>query len=245
MKVLAIIPARGGSKEIPRKNLLNIAKFPLTHWTVQAAKDAFEVTEIIVTSEDEEILQTYSPYAHPRPAELASDTAQLEPVIADVLSNRDMQDEDIVVLLQPTSPLRNGRHIDDALRFLWSTNSDSVVSVCESHHLLWEGGSDPVPMYSPAARPRRQDQNQYEENGAIYAFTMAHWRRTNLRFGGRVALFTMSPEDSVQVDTLLDVDRVESLLQTTRRLSIRPPSHAAGMWYTDADSWSDVFKSKH
>lgn len=208
-EVLAIIPARGGSKGIPRKNLAPCGGRPLVDWTIEAANDSRRVTDAILSSDDHEINEratgrVRAVHRHPL---LAQDDTSTEAVIASLLP---FDPPDIVVLLQPTSPLRTGAHIDEAVQLLEDTwQADSVVSVVPSHAYLW--AADGTPLYTE--RRRRQEMRQFEENGAIYAFTMEHWRRTGNRLGGHVELYVMGEEHRLQVDTPDDLEAMSRLLE--------------------------------
>lgn len=207
--VLAIIPARGGSKGIPRKNLASCGGRPLVDWTIQAANDSRRITDAILSSDDPDILaRAAGPKVRAswRDARMAADETPTEAVLdAHIRMNSGAA---IVVLLQPTSPLRTGKHIDEAIALLEERRADSVVSVVPSHAYLWDASARP--LY--AERRRRQEMAQYEENGAIYVFTMEHWRRTGNRLGGHVELYVMGDEHRLQVDTPDDIEQMSLLL---------------------------------
>lgn len=207
--VLAIIPARGGSKGIPHKNLALCGGQPLVDWTVLAAHDARLVTRGVLSTDSPEISGHAAGKVLPleRPAWLAADDTSTEAVIEHALSVEDAPD--VIVLLQPTSPLRNSAHVDDAIRLLWSSGADSVVSVSPSHTYLWD--AEGKPLY--AERKRRQEMEQYEENGAIYVTTIDQWRRTGNRLGGRVALYVMGDEHRIQIDSPADLEVVSRLME--------------------------------
>lgn len=215
MHVLAIIPARGNSKGIPRKNLAPCAGLPLVDWTVAAANESQALTDAVLSSDDQDILNRASGRVRPlwRPEIIARDNTSTESVMASVLSQQEPP-PDVVVLLQPTSPLRDGRAIDEAVGLLVSSGADSVVSVSPSHAYLW---SDTGPLYFE--RLRRQEMTQFEENGAIYAFTYRHWRSHGNRLGGDTRLYVMGEEHRLQVDSPLDLELVSYVIsqrETTR-----------------------------
>ncbi|HGF7228112.1 TPA: acylneuraminate cytidylyltransferase family protein, partial [Vibrio cholerae] len=140
-RVLALIPARGGSKRLPRKNILPLAGKPLIAWSIEAAQNSQYIDEIFVSTDNEEIAKIASQFGvnipELRPESLASDTAKTESVLFYTLDNF-AKDTDIVVLLQPTSPLRTAEHIDEALRLFFQKEAFSVVSVTECEHSpLW------------------------------------------------------------------------------------------------------------
>src|SRR5207253_4129882 len=130
----ALVPARGGSKGIPRKNLALLAGKPLLAWTLEAARGAESVTRVVVSTDDDEIAAAARHLGAEvlrRPAELAADDVPMLPVIRNGL---DTFQCDVLVLLQPTSPLRGAEHVDGAVRLLLETGADKVVSVVEVPH---------------------------------------------------------------------------------------------------------------
>lgn len=181
---------------------------------MDACRDSMLLNDCVVSSDDPDIIQlaSRSPYIFlidRRPTELAQDDTSTEAVIEHVLrSNSD----DIIVLLQPTSPFREGWQIDEAIRLLLDSRSDCVVGVTRSHHLLWERQDErAVAMYTPEARPRRQDLAQFTENGSIYVFTKDLWDRTQCRIGGYVELYEMSERSGMQIDTPYDLVIAEAI----------------------------------
>ena len=136
---LAIIPARGGSKRLPRKNLLDLCGKPLIAWSIESALKSKYISKVIVSSDDEEILQislNFGATVIKRPDELASDTATTFDAIEHTIKS--LEKYDYVVLLQPTSPLRDEKHIDKAIELLEEKDADAIISVCEVEHSpLW------------------------------------------------------------------------------------------------------------
>ena len=135
-RVLSIIPARGGSKGLPRKNILKLAGKPLIAWTIEASLNSKFVTKTIVSSDDKEILAIAKDYGSEillRPKNLATDLSSSESVVTHALNYLESVGEefDFVALLQPTSPLRNYKDIDKAFKVMVETKSDAVISVCE------------------------------------------------------------------------------------------------------------------
>jgi len=142
MKYLAIIPARGGSKRLPNKNILNLSGKPLIAWSIEAALKSEYIDDIVVTSDSDKILEiarNYDVITIKRPYYLASDTANSIDVIKHVIENVDGK-YDYLVLLQPTSPLRNEKHIDEAIELLDIKKADAIISVCEMEHSRLHGG---------------------------------------------------------------------------------------------------------
>jgi CMP-N,N'-diacetyllegionaminic acid synthase len=173
---LVIIPARGGSKRLPRKNVLELSGKPLIVWSIEAGLKSKYIDKVVVTSDDDEILSISKEYGAEiikRPDYLANDTAKTFDAIKHTIEN--MQKYDYIVLLQPTSPLRNEFHIDEAIELLELKKADAVVSVCEMEHSpLW---SNTLPkddnmnsfLKDEVLNKRSQDlETYYRLNGAIY-----------------------------------------------------------------------------
>jgi len=220
--IIAVIPARGGSKELPRKNLQPLAGKPLIAHTIEAALAAFSVDRVIVSTEDEEIARVASEHGAEvvrRPDELASDDASSESALLHVLDHlleEEQIEPDLVVFLQATSPLRRDHDIDDAVATLRDNDSDSVLSVVASHRFLWrQGETGPEPLnYDYHARPRRQEREpEYVENGSIYVLKPWVLRQHENRLGGRIALYEMDRWSAVDIDDAADLALCESILR--------------------------------
>lgn len=217
MHVLAFIPARGGSKGIPRKNLVPLAGKPLIQYTVEAAQKAASVSEIFLSSDDAEIiafcrsLGLAVPYL--RPAELSSDTATMIDAVLHGLAWRreqGMPDTDAVLLLQPTSPLRTAADIDGAVDLLSARGTQSLVSVHEMAEHPFECIKGLEPGWNFLDHPgqaatRRQDYGQhfFFMNGAIYIVRTAFLETARIFFEeGRSALYVMPRARGVDIDDL-------------------------------------------
>ncbi len=225
MRLLAIIPARGGSKGIPRKNIRLLCGRPLIAYSISAAQEARSVERIIVSTDDEEIAeisQRLGAEVRLRPAELATDDAPTRPVLAHVVAELAKQSyvPDAVLTLQPTSPLRAARHIDDAAAlFAADPSADSLVSCIEVPHIFHplsvmrrnsEGYLEP--FFSTPQPHRRQDkQRVFARNGAAIYITRTQ-RLAEYVFGGRLIPYPMDQESSVDIDTLEDLVAAERLL---------------------------------
>ncbi|MEZ5321515.1 MAG: acylneuraminate cytidylyltransferase family protein [Microthrixaceae bacterium] len=167
--VWAVVPARGGSKGIPRKNLVEVGGRPLLSWVLDAARNATSLSGCIVTTDDDEIAALASSLdatVHRRPDVLGGDHVSTEATVVDVLEQR--PDIDVVVLLQATSPFTTAAEIDQAVALWYRKAQGSVVSATRVQRFRWS--DDGVPQnYDPATRPRRQDWNgELVENGAVY-----------------------------------------------------------------------------
>jgi CMP-N-acetylneuraminic acid synthetase len=225
MNVLALIPARGGSKGIPRKNIAPCAGKPLIAWTCDAAKEATCLTRTIVSTDDREIAEVAAAHgaAAPflRPSELATDSARSVDVAnhaLDWLEREQGWRADVLVLLQPTSPLRTARHIDEAFALL-RPDLDSVVSVVEVPHRykpwaileLAEGHLRHTHQGEPSFdRHRRQGQPRlYTRNGPAVVLTQVRTIRAGSHYGERSAPYVMSQADSTDIDEPYDLELAE------------------------------------
>jgi N-acylneuraminate cytidylyltransferase len=218
-KILAVIPARGGSKRLPRKNVLPLAGKPLVGWSIDAAKESQYVDQIFISTDDQEIADVASQFGiyvpELRPADLASDTAKTESVLIYTLEKYG-KDSDIVVLLQPTSPLRTAKHIDEALELFIKKQAFSIVSVtsCE-HSPIWantlpEGGSM-KDFIRPEALQRSQDLGEYFRlNGAIYIFDVSKLKTVGeIRYTSESFAYIMDNNVSFDIDNKLDFELAE------------------------------------
>jgi N-acylneuraminate cytidylyltransferase/CMP-N,N'-diacetyllegionaminic acid synthase len=221
VKTFALIPARGGSKGIPRKNIKLIAGKPLIVWTIEAALRSSLLDAVVVSTDDPEIAevarQAGAQVPFMRPSELAQDqTSGLDPVLHAL---DQLPQYDSVLLLQPTSPLRNTDDIDACLCLAMRQNAHSVVSVSEADtHPYWTYRltKDQALSRFVDAEPiaRRQDRPQaFELNGALY-FADANWLRSSGSLVGTETLaYVMAKERSVDLDTPLDWKLAELLLK--------------------------------
>ncbi|MEM6456477.1 MAG: acylneuraminate cytidylyltransferase family protein, partial [Acidobacteriota bacterium] len=220
--VVALIPARGGSKGLPGKNLRPLAGRPLVAHTIAAARAAASVDRVVVSTDSAAIAsasRAAGAEVIDRPAAISGDTADSESALLhalDVLRTRDGYRPALVVFLQCTAPLRTADDIDAAVDRLREAGADSVVSVTPFHGFLWQ--PDPIASadtpadaiapvdYDPRARPRRQDRApSYVENGAIYVVRRALLEAARCRLGGRVAAYVMPARRAVDVDTAEDL----------------------------------------
>lgn len=218
---LAIIPARGGSKRLPRKNILDLAGKPLIAWSIEAGLDSQYIDKVIVTSDDTEILniaQQFGSDAIKRPDALASDTATSFDAIKHTIENIDKYD--YVVLLQPTSPLRTAEHIDEAIELLERKKANAVVSVCEMEHSpLWSNtlpGDDSMKGFlkDKVLNKRSQDlEAYYRLNGAIYICnTNKLLEEESFFLKENIFAYKMDRESSVDIDEKIDFQFTEILI---------------------------------
>jgi CMP-N,N'-diacetyllegionaminic acid synthase len=215
VKVVALIPARGGSKAIPRKNLAQLGGRPLIAWTIEAAQASEVLTSVVVSTDSDEIAEAaFGAQILRRPASLAGDDTPMRAVIDHALA--ELGAPDVLVLLQPTSPLRRSEHIDEAIRLLLESGADCVVSVVEVPHrfgpeslMALEDGRL-VPL-SEAATRRQDKQPVYARNGPAILAVRPDRIGDDL-YGGDCRPYLMRAEDSIDIDEEFDLELAEFLL---------------------------------
>jgi CMP-N-acetylneuraminic acid synthetase/NAD(P)-dependent dehydrogenase (short-subunit alcohol dehydrogenase family) len=227
LKILSIIPARGGSKGIPLKNLAILDGNPLLHYTVKASLESKYITRTIVSTEHNKIKKCaldLGAEVIDRPKKISTDAAKIEPVMENVLDNLRKRENfipDIVILLQNTSPLRNSNHIDEAISHFIKKRFDSLLSVCESKALVWSTKKDSsiVPLtYDPFNRRNRQvmANDRLLENGAIYISKYDAFRKNRCRISGKIGYYKMNSEFYYEVDSPNDFQIIEGILRRKR-----------------------------
>ena len=222
LEVLGIIPARGGSKSIPGKNIVPLAGKPLISWTIQFAKQAQLLSRVVVSTDDAqiaEIAQQAGAEIIERPAELATDDAHTESALLhalDYLEEREGYVPDAIALLQCTSPMRGSDIIDAGIRKLAETGCDAVLTVQPIQHWDKMGmigeGEVWLPDYEYNKRKFTQDaEDKYSENGALYVTRTSALRRYQNRLGGDVRVIVMDPVRSIDIDLPEDLELVRKL----------------------------------
>ena len=227
MNILCVIPVRGGSKGVPRKNVRSVAGRPLVVWTIEQALAARPALDVLVSTDDREIADVARaagadvPFL--RPAELARDETPTEPVIRHAIEVRTAQGRrpDAVMLLQATSPVRQPGTLDRAVEQFTASGVDSMVGVVPVAPFLWELSDPPRAAYPVDARPRRQDMTptdkRYRETGSLYLTRTEIYERLDNRLGGSIGLFVMAEEEGVDIDTFQDLELAERYLQRQAR----------------------------
>jgi N-acylneuraminate cytidylyltransferase len=219
MKCPAIIPARGGSKGIPNKNIMDFAGKPLIAWSILQALESTVVDAVYVSSDSDEILETaqyYGAIPVKRPDEFPTDTASAETALVHTLDHiRDTEgvDPETVVFLQATSPLREPEDIAGAVRTFDEQAVDSLFSdAILDDFCVWgkDDGRLTGKTFDPWNRGRRQDRAPlYLENGSIYVFKQSLLRKSNNRLGGKIGQYTMPFWKSFEIDTLEELELCE------------------------------------
>jgi N-acylneuraminate cytidylyltransferase len=227
MSNCAIIPARGGSKGIPRKNVRLLAGKPLVAHTIDHARQAQHVNRVVVSTDDPEIAaiaQQYGAEVVWRPAEISGDTASSESALLHALEHlrsTEGYEPDLLVFLQCTSPLTLPEDIDGTVQALLDENADSALAVTPFHYFLWrrdEKGDAVGINHDKRVRPLRQQREpQYLETGAVYVMrTQGFWQAKH-RFFGKTAMYVVPPERCLEIDEPVDFQIAEMLLQEQER----------------------------
>ena len=215
-KVVAIILARGGSKGIPRKNVLNFVGHPLVAWSVMQAKQTKEIDEVYVSSDSDEILEIAESYGAKtinRPDEYAGDTAKSEEAILHALKVLGSNQE-IIIMLEPTAPLRKPNDLGNAVKLFRKKGWDSCFSGAKlQDFLIWKrdnnGELTSVNYDYKNQGPRQMREPDYVENGAIYMFKPEIMLKNKNRFGGNIGIFPNYFWQSFEIDEPEDWDFVE------------------------------------
>jgi len=223
--ILMVIPARGGSKRLPRKNLLSLGGQPLIVWTIEVALAVGFDARILVTSDDEEILKVAKDYEqqgiviHKRPKALATDTASTSDVLVDAIKTecREGYPPDTLILLQPTSPLRDVSDILSAIKvFKENRCGDTVVSVCRvDHPTAWIGVIGDRLQFTGVELSGKRSQDyadEYRLNGAVYVADVARLMSSGTLFSTRLRASIMPRERSFDIDDAIDFRICEGLI---------------------------------
>ncbi len=224
-RVLGIIPARGGSKGVPRKNIRNLNGKPLIAHTIQAGLNTSVVDSVVVSTDDEEIAQVAEEYGARvpfiRPANLATDEASTAPVITHTLEELQNLGEEYetFVLLQPTSPLRTKEHIKEAYVLYRDSDCDSVISVYPTYDTRWKRTPDGAKKinYTDAAKRRQDRDPEYVINGAIYITNVNQFLKTGKIIIGKTELYEMNEMNSIDIDTPFDLWLAEKIFRKKKR----------------------------
>lgn len=229
MKILAIIPARGGSKGIPRKNVRLLHGKPLISYAIENALRCNNITDIVVSSDSDEILSIARKYpisTITRGSELAGDNITLDPVIHDALIQMEGQKNthyDVVITMQPTSPLLKNTTLEKAVNEFIQDNKDSYISVVNKAHLTWSKDGD---GYSPNYTERLNRQKLpplYFETGAFF-ISRRECVTPSGRLGAHVSVFEIPDDESVDIDSPADWMLCENIL-SKKRIVLRCDGH--------------------
>lgn len=220
MKILAIVPARCGSKGIPNKNIYPINNKPLISYCLESIKLS-NISEYYVSTDCENIATVSTQYGAKiinRPSEISTDNSPTIDCIKHAIYDLKLERDDIILIIQPTSPLILSSDINSVLNKMLSYKYSSIITVTSDHSFLWKKQNEYIiPMYhDPYNRIRRQDMiPTFKENGSIYATTVNNILNTNTIYGGSKTGYVEIPKSrSFEIDDYEDIKIIESLLQS-------------------------------
>ncbi|MFA5276262.1 MAG: acylneuraminate cytidylyltransferase family protein [Candidatus Omnitrophota bacterium] len=228
-RILALIPARGGSKGLPRKNIRLLMGKPLLAWTIKQAKSSKYLDGLIVSTDDLRIANIAKRYGakvpFSRPKNLATDKAIMMDVVLHAIKWMEANDDlyDLIMLLQPTSALRRSGDIDRAIKLLFTKKAQAVVSVCqETHHPYGANILPKTGWLGAFIRPEVVNKNRqelpvfYRINGAIYLAYRTYLKQNRQFLGKKTYAYIMPVERSVDIDTALDLEFAKFFLSKTK-----------------------------
>jgi CMP-N,N'-diacetyllegionaminic acid synthase len=225
IKLLIVIPARGGSKGIKKKNLQKIDGMTLVARSIESAKLSSAPSVIVVSTDDIEIMEeakAMGAVVVARPAELCDDNSPTESTMEHALVEMSKHHHfSHIVLLQPTSPIRREFLIDEVITKLISDGSDSIVGVVKRSPFFWKGSiDDAMPLFSLSTRPMRQNISDneffYQETGNIYVSKIENFRRTKCRLSGKISLFINTENEAIDIDTADDLQEAERIVRNLK-----------------------------
>lgn len=216
--IIAIIPARAGSKGIPGKNKKEFLGKPLVLHTIDYALTALNPNHIYLSTDDFEIMDMGKKKRIEiieRPNDLAQDNSTTESAVEHVLKTC-TQSPELILILQPTSPLRPENSLKELIDHFYINQFDSLLTISPTHRFFWQ--IDKIhgkPLYDIHNRPRRQDMEKenirFVENGSVYAFTYEHFKSTRNRLGGKIGYYIFPEEYSIELDTVSDWTYLETI----------------------------------
>jgi len=227
-RVVALIPARAGSKRLKNKNILPLGGKPLIAWTIEAALNSCEIDDVIVSTDDLNIKQVAIDFGASvpfmRPSFLSNDVASTDDVLLHAINELKLSDTDILILLQPTSPMRNYQEIKKALLLLNDGAVQGVVSVCECEHSpLWSNILPNDMLMGDFIRPEIASKRSqelpvyYRLNGAIYAYRVSYLNKYKCRYySDEIKASVMPANKSIDIDNEIDFQFSEFLVSNTK-----------------------------
>lgn len=223
MNIVAIIPARGGSKGIPKKNTINFCGKPLIYWSIKNAIECDKINSVWVSSDDEEIIslsQKYGAKCIKRPKSLSHSEASSESAWLHAIDKIEKTEKiDLVIAIQATSPIREAKDLSKAIDLMLKNKYDSLFSssVIRDRH-IWEKNINnnyvPNNYDMNNRKPRQLIQEKYLENGSFWIFTPGLIKSKNNRLGGKIGNYIMEFYKSFQIDEPEDIKLCESVMKT-------------------------------
>jgi N-acylneuraminate cytidylyltransferase/CMP-N,N'-diacetyllegionaminic acid synthase len=224
--ILALIPARGGSKGLPRKNIKTLLGKPLIAWTIEQALASKYLDKVIVSTDDREIAEVSKKYSAEvpfiRPKELAEDDTKGINVILHVINwiEKNNKKYDLIILLQPTSPLRTSEDIDNAISLFFLKKANAIVSVCEvDHHPLRANTLPEDGCMKDFIKPEITNKNRqelpkyYRLNGAIYLAYWDYLKEQKTFFGKKTFACIMPQDKSIDIDSEIDFELTKIIMK--------------------------------
>lgn len=224
LEIICVIPARGGSKGIPRKNLYLLNGKPLVAYSIEEARKTRNINRVIVSTDDEEIAEVSRKYGAEtikRPVEISGDLDSSESALLHALKylhENEAYEPDILVLLQCTAPLTLSEDIDGTIEALVKNNADSALSVTPFHYFLWKYDENNNAIginHDKNIRYLRQQQApQFLETGSVYAMKTKGFREAKIRFYGKTVMYEIPKERCLEIDEISDLKLIEHILKT-------------------------------
>ena len=216
----ALIPLRGGSKSIPKKNIKSIANKPLCYWAISAAIKSTLIGKVYISTDSTEIINVIKSFNYDvdvilRPTKLASDTASTEDVMLHFMNEVDF---DNLVTIQATSPLLTEKDFNNGIKIFQENAYDSLLTAVRTKRFFWDNNFQPI-NYNPLDRPRRQDfEGLLMENGAFYITKKSILEKYECRLAGKVGIYEMHEDTAIEIDEPSDWEIVENLLKKRNKL---------------------------
>ncbi len=228
MKTIAVIPARGGSKGIPEKNIKEVFGKPLIAYSIEAALQAELVDRVIVSTDDQSIAEIASQYGAEvvqRPVDIAGDLASSESALLHVLEtlqHKEQYQPDLLVFLQCTSPLTLPADIDGTVQALLDQEANTAFAAAPFHYFIWSKKSDGdmigVNHDKTKRLMRQQRQDQFIETGAVYVMQVPGFKENQHRFFGKTAMYEMLEDRCFEIDEPVDLLVAERLIEWQKGL---------------------------
>lgn len=219
MKTIGFIPARCGSKEIPLKNIKLLCGKPLIYWTLKSLSLSAHIDEIVLATDCQEIASVANDLDIPklsvfmRSAQSATDEASTEMVMLEYLHAHHIDQEDLFVLIQATSPYTSDIDITNSITQLRNSDADSLLSCAKTHHFYWNELGEAV-NYDNRNRPRRQEfKGNLQENGAIYISKVKNILEHQNRLSGKITIYEMPDYTSLELDKPYQWNLAESIMR--------------------------------
>ena len=219
-KNIAIVPARGGSKSIPLKNIKIINGKPLIYWNLEALENSNSIDKVFVATDSNEIKEVVNSFnfskieIYNRKSENAQDTSSTESVILECIEELNLNLGDNLILVQVTSPLTQSEDFDNAIYKFKNNNFDSLLTCVRIKRFFWNEDGTPI-NYDYLNRPRRQDfKGTLVENGAFYISKVENILKSQCRISGNIGIYEMREETFLEIDEPIDFEIIEKIMKT-------------------------------